>query len=81
MLNPQEKINFENFELVEPQYAILEKQRKKLFPTQKAAASAMGIALRQYQRYASGERSLASASFNIGLRICKTLDIDPFTFL
>ncbi len=53
------------------------KQREALGLTQQQVADKAGILIRQYQRLESGERSLDSTSFRIGLNICHALQIDP----
>ena len=53
------------------------KQREALGLTQQQVADKAGILIRQYQRLESGERSLDSTSFRIGLNVCHALQIDP----
>lgn len=53
------------------------KQREALGLTQQQVADKAGILIRQYQRLESGERSLDSTSFRIGLNVCYALQIDP----
>ena len=55
----------------------LAKQREALGLTQQQVADRAGILIRQYQRLESGERSLASTSFRIGLNVCYALQIVP----
>ena len=55
----------------------LAKQREALGLTQQQVADRAGILIRQYQRLESGERSLDSTSFRIGLNVCYALQIDP----
>jgi len=59
---------------------ILRRQREALGLTQQQVADEAEIALRQYQRFEAGERSLLSSSFRIGLSVCKALKIDPTYF-
>ena len=66
------------FTSIYPTHGILYKQREALGLTQQAVADAAKINIRQYQRYESGERSLDSASFRIGVGICRALKINPF---
>ena len=49
----------------------LAKQREALGLTQQQVADRAGILIRQYQRLESGERSLDSTSFRIGLNDCE----------
>lgn len=67
--------------VVYPEYAALHYRREELGLSQQEAADRSGITLRQYQRFESGERSMASASLRIGLSICRTLDLDPYRFI
>lgn len=55
----------------------LAKQREALGLTQQQVADRAGFLIRQYQRLESGERSLDSTSFRIGLNVCYALQIDP----
>ena len=55
----------------------LAKQREALGLTQQQVADRARINIRQYQRLESGERSLDSTSFRIGLNVCHALQIDP----
>ena len=56
----------------------LAKQREALGLTQQQVADRAGILIRQYQRLESGERSLDSTSFRIGLNVCSK-SIPDFT--
>ena len=55
----------------------LAKQREALGLTQQEIANRAKINIRQYQRLESGERSLNSTSFRVGLNVCYALKIDP----
>lgn len=55
-------------------------RRKELGLTQQQVADRAGIKLIQYQRFERGERSMASASFRIGMAICDVLKLDPHRF-
>lgn len=55
-------------------------QREALGLTQQDVARRANIDARQYQRFETGERSLSSASFRIGLNICHVLKIDPMYY-
>lgn len=58
----------------------LAKQREALGLTQQQVADRARINIRQYQRLESGERSLDSTSFRIGLNVCYALQIDPMFY-
>jgi DNA-binding XRE family transcriptional regulator len=60
--------------------AYLYYRRKELGLTQQQVADRAGIKLIQYQRFERGERSMASASFRIGMAICDVLKLDPHRF-
>lgn len=77
---PTAVINGEEFVLVMEDHDIIKAQREALGMTQQQVADKAHINIRQYQRYESGERSLASASFRIGVSICKALDMDAKLF-
>lgn len=66
---------------ISSEHAIFRAQREVLGLTQQQTADKARITLRQYQRIESGERSIYSASFRIGVSICKALEIDPVHFL
>jgi len=55
---------------------IIKKQREYLGMTQQQVANEVGITVRQYQRYESGEKSIYSASFQIGVRLFKILRLE-----
>lgn len=60
---------------------ILYSQRKALGLTQKEVSRRVGIHMRQYQKFESGEIEMASASMRIGLAICTVLKLDPNRFV
>lgn len=60
---------------------ILYGQRKALGLTQKEVSQRVGIHIRQYQKFESGEIEMASASLRIGLAICDVLKLDPYCFV
>lgn len=64
-----------------PDHAPLRYRREEFGMSQQQVADAAGITLRQYQRFESGERRIASASFRIGLSICSVLKLDPYRFI
>lgn len=55
---------------------IIKKHREHLGMTQQQVANEVGITVRQYQRYESGEKSIYSASFQIGVRLFKILGLE-----
>lgn len=57
---------------------VLISRRSQLGFTQEQVAAMAGISLGQYQRFESGERSIANASMKTGLAICAVLMLDPF---
>lgn len=67
--------------LLELDRHILLGRRKELGMTQAQVAEAAGIKVRQYQRFESGERTMAAASMRIGLSICAVLELDPYRFV
>lgn len=68
-------------EILHPDHAPLRYRREDMGLSQQQVADLSGITLRQYQRFESGERSMASASMRIGLSICNTLKLDPYRFV
>ena len=46
--------------------------------SQQQIAMLLGIQIKQYQRFESGERDIRHASMQLGLAICAVLGIDPF---
>lgn len=60
---------------------ILLNRRKKLQYTQQEAAHKCGLSLREYQRFESGERKLSNAKASTFLKVCKSLQIEPFLFI
>ena len=48
----------------------------KLGMTQQQVANEVGITVRQYQRYESGEKSIYSSSFQVGVRLFKVLRLE-----
>lgn len=68
-------------DVIMPDRAILIDRRHELGLTQQQVANRAGIQLMQYQRFERGERSMASASFRIGMAICDVLKLDPHRFV
>ena len=67
---------FNDFKLLETESTIIRKHRECLGMTQQQVANEIGITVRQYQRYESGEKSIYSASFQIGVRLFKILRLE-----
>ena len=67
--------------VVEMDYHILKNRREELGMTQQQVADKARVQLRQYQRFESGERELASSSMRIGVSICQALELDPRRFV
>lgn len=59
----------------------LRKRRIELGLTQGQVAEQAEIEMQAYQRYEYGKNRLSNASMRIGLRICKTLEIDPYDII
>ena len=76
-----QEINGQVYECVELSHHILKNRRKNLGLTQQQVADAAEIKLRQYQRFESGERDIASSSMRIGLSVCSVLQLDPYRFV
>lgn len=55
---------------------VIKEHREHLGMTQQQVANEVGITVRQYQRYESGEKSIYSASFQIGVRLFKVLKLE-----
>lgn len=66
---------------VYPDHAPLRLRREEIGLSQQEVADAAGITLRQYQRFESGERRMASATLRIGLSVCHVLSLDPYRFV
>ncbi|MBQ1492395.1 MAG: helix-turn-helix transcriptional regulator [Blautia sp.] len=60
---------------------IIKTRRKELRLSQQEVAAAIGVELRQYQRFEYGERLVSHTSFMQGLRICAALELDPYGFV
>lgn len=69
-------VNGEDFFELQSDHAVLLEHRKHLGLTQQQVANLCQISVRQYQRYETGEKSIYSASFQIGVRICRCLQIE-----
>lgn len=67
--------------IAQPNHVLLKHTRGKLGMSLQQVADACGVNVRQYQKFESGERDIAGCSFALGLRICRTLKLDPWLFL
>ena len=59
---------------------VLKKRRRKLGITLQDVADKAGIDIKQYQRFESGDRELASASFITTVQVIKALEMDPVKY-
>lgn len=71
-----DQVEINDFELVKTGSTIIREHREDLGMTQQQVANKVGITVRQYQRYESGEKSIYSASFQIGVRLFKILRLE-----
>ena len=55
---------------------VLKKRRIQMGLTLQEVANKAGIDIKQYQRFESGDRELASASFATTVQVLKALDLD-----
>ena len=63
---------------MEREAEIIRARRIELGISQQDLATAVGLQIRQYQRFEYGERLVSKASLKQGLRICAALELDPF---
>lgn len=77
---PVENVDGEEYIRVQPNHSILKSRRMQLGLTQQQIADSCGINIRQYQKFESGERNIATTSMRIGLAICSALQLDPYRF-
>ena len=59
---------------------VLKKRRRQLGMTLQDVADKAGIDIKQYQRFESGDRELASASFITTVQVIKALEMDPVKY-
>ena len=59
---------------------VLKKRRRQLGITLQDVADKAGIDIKQYQRFESGDRELASASFITTVQVIKALEMDPVKY-
>ena len=57
---------------------IIRERRDELCMTQLQVAVEAGLGLQEYQRYEYGKAKLSNARMKVGLRICATLELDPY---
>ena len=57
---------------------ILRNRRNELHMTQMQVAVEADITLQEYQRFEYGDRKFSKCQMDTGLRICLTLELDPF---
>ena len=57
---------------------ILKNRRNELNMTQMQVAIESDVTLQEYQRFEYGEREFTKCQMAKGLRICLTLELDPF---
>jgi transcriptional regulator with XRE-family HTH domain len=60
---------------------MIKTKRKSMNLKLRQVAEKANIALRHYQRFEEGSRSLATASFNTTMSVLFALDIDPDNFV
>ena len=60
---------------------IIRQRRKELGLPQMEVALEIGISLRAYQRFEYGQRKLSKASFELGLKLCLILEINPYELI
>ena len=68
--NPQEDLR---------ESLIIRSRRLEFGISQQNLAVAVGLQIRQYQRFEYGERLVSKASMKQGLRICAALELDPYS--
>ena len=59
---------------------VLKKRRKQLGLTLQEVANRAMIDIKQYQRFESGDRELASASFATSVQVLHALELDPVKY-
>lgn len=57
---------------------IIRKSRERLGYSQHQVADMLGVHIRQYQRLEYGERSIRKVNMELGLSLCRVLEMDPF---
>lgn len=71
-------VKYNEMKLFKRPVSMLKEHRLDLRMTQKQVADAVGLSLRQYQRYERGDLDLAIAPFQLGVALCEVLKIDFF---
>lgn len=72
------KINYDELIPFKPIKSIFYTRRRALNLTQAEVAKAVGMSLKQYQRYERGEVEIAGIPFQLGVSLCELLHIDIF---
>lgn len=70
--------DFENLQKIEPPQNPLKVARTAKGYSQADVANALGLSVRQYQRYENGEKEIGSAHFQLGVNICEILGLEIF---
>ena len=65
-------------ESLKRQVRIMKKRREEMGFTQTDVAEEAGITLQQYQNFEYSKRKIANSSTILALRICASLELDPY---
>ena len=57
---------------------IVREQREFLELTQQEVADELEINIQSYQRYEYGEQKIGKMAFDLGLKLCRILELDPY---
>ena len=57
---------------------IIREQREFLELTQQEVADELELSIQCYQRFEYGERLIGKMSFELGLKLCRMLELDPY---
>lgn len=57
---------------------IIREQREFLQLTQQEVADELELSIQCYQRYEYGDRSIKKMQFELGLKLCRMLEINPY---
>ena len=57
---------------------IIREQREFLELTQQEVADELEINIQSYQRYEYGEQKVSKMAFDLGLRLCQILELNPY---
>ncbi len=58
--------------------SIIREQREFLELTQQEVADELELSIQCYQRYEYGERLISKMQFELGLKLCRMLELDPY---